>query len=185
MNLYSIRVPDELKLGNSVYTAVNGTLIAMFPVEYRPSAKVRDAILSILRRGVRLFLTVRDFNITPMTIEQKFKIQMDNFELLPIQSTYDLGDAERGGKGRGAAVFPRGGLPELGEMIASGRILKITSMISTIIAVASSVIGVLLMAVLIWSGTPAAARPGSLVLFMTAPLIVLLATEIVAGIIRR
>ncbi|MDR0839360.1 MAG: hypothetical protein LBN99_06925, partial [Oscillospiraceae bacterium] len=26
MNLYSIRVPDELKLGNSVYTAVNGTL---------------------------------------------------------------------------------------------------------------------------------------------------------------
>ena len=181
MNLYGVRVPDELKIGNAIYTAVDGRMIAMFSVDYRPSNNIRSAIMAILRHGVKLYLTVRDFNITPMTVEQKFKIPMEDFELLPIGSTYSLGSEESGRGGRTAAVCPDGGLVEMSRIISSARRVKLVSLIGTIISVASAIAGVLLMALLGWSGTSGAAKPGNLLLFMAAPLVIMVVTEIVAG----
>ena len=180
MNLYGVRVPDELKIGNAIYTAVDGRMIAMFSVDYRPSNTIRNAIMAILRHGVKLYLTVRDFNITPMTVEQKFKIPMEDFELLPIGSTYSLSGGEDSGKiGRSVAVCPDGGLVEMSRIISSARRVKLVSLIGTIISVASAIAGVLLMAVLGWSG--GAAKPGNLLLFMAAPIVIMLITELVTG----
>ncbi|MDR0904825.1 MAG: hypothetical protein LBN00_01395 [Oscillospiraceae bacterium] len=180
MNLFGIRVQDELKLGNSVYTAVNGRLIAMFSVDYRPNDRVRDSLNSLLRRGMRPSLTVRDFNITPMTIEQKFKLPMEDFDLLPISDVYSLGGEEPGGQGRAVAVCSRGGIRDLAEAVASGRRLKIVSMISTIVSVSSSVIGVMLMAVLGRASASGAARPGNLLIFMAVPLIITIVLELLS-----
>ncbi|MDR0446244.1 MAG: hypothetical protein LBH17_04320 [Oscillospiraceae bacterium] len=179
MNLHGVRVPDELKLGNSVYTAVNGRLTAVFPVEYRPSGRIRSAILSVLRRSSRLFLTVRDFNITPMTIEQRFKIPLEDFELLPIRSTYALADE---GRGRAVAICGNGGLPELSELISSAHRIKIISLIMTVVSVTSSVAGAFLTALRVWAGGAASAQPGKLLLFMLVPPVISLLLEVVAGL---
>ncbi|MDR2615410.1 MAG: hypothetical protein LBC28_02410 [Oscillospiraceae bacterium] len=185
MNLHGVRVPDELKLGNSVYTAVNNRLTAVFSVEYRPSGVIRNAMLSVLRYSSRLFLTVRDFNITPMTIEQRFKVPMEDFEILPIRSTYDLGDDTGGGRARAAAICGRGGLPELSELIFSARRMKILTQIMTIISVAASVTGAFMMALRVWSGGVGAAGPGKLLLFMLAPPVIAAALEIISGLRRK
>lgn len=185
MNLHGVRVPDELKLGNSVYTAVGKRLIAMFSVDYKPSGVIRDAMLRVLRYCSRLFLTVRDFNITPMTIEQRFKIPMEDFEILPIRSTYELADESREGRSRAAAICGRGGLPEFGELISAARKIKIISQIMTIITVVSSVWGALMMAFRVWSGGADAARPGGLLLFMLVPPVISAALEIIMGLRRK
>jgi len=182
MNLYGIRVPDELKLGNAVYTAVNGRLIAMFSVEYRPNDRVRTFLDGLLRRGMRPALTVRDFNITPMTIQQKFKLQMEEFDLLSISDIYSIGDANKG-RGRTVAIYPRGSIRELYDAVTVGRKLKITSLVSTIVSIASSVIGVLIMAILGRAGTLGAARPGKLLLFMLVPLVLTIIFELIVDVV--
>ncbi|NLB29117.1 MAG: hypothetical protein GX823_02660, partial [Clostridiales bacterium] len=183
MNLYGVRVPDELKMGNAIYTAVDGRMIAMFSVDYRPSNAIRNAIMAVLRHGVKLYLTVRDFNITPMTVEQKFKIPMEDFELLPISSTYNLSDEERGQGGRTAAVCPNGGLAEMSRIISSARRVKMVSLIGTIISVASAIAGVILMAVIGWSG--GVGSTGNLLLFMAVPLVIMILTEFITVLQKR
>jgi hypothetical protein len=168
-----------------VYTAVNKRLIAMFSVDYKPSGAIRDSMLRILRYCSRLFLTVRDFNITPMTIEQRFKIPMEDFEILPIRSTYELAGGHYEGSSRAAAICGRGGLPELGELISEARKIKIISQIMTVVTVASSASGALMMAVRVWSGGADASRPGALLLFMLVPPVISAAVEIVAGLRRK
>ncbi|MDR1065750.1 MAG: hypothetical protein LBL25_05215, partial [Oscillospiraceae bacterium] len=182
MNLHGIRVPDELKLSNSIYTAVDKRLIAMFSVDYRPSGAVRNALLSVLRHTSRLFLTVRDFNITPMTIEQKFKIPMEDFELLPIRSAYELGDSVGESGSRAAAICARGGLPELSGLIAAARAMKIVSLIMTAVSIAAAAAGVLLMSIRVWAGGPAAARPGTLVLFMLTSVVLTALLELFSAL---
>ena len=182
MNLYGVRVPDELKMGNAIYTAVDGRMIAMFSVDYRPSNTIRNAIMAVLRHGVKLYLTVRDFNITPMTVEQKFKIPMEDFEVLPIGSTYSLSNEESGRGGRSVAVCPNGGLVEMSRIISSARRAKLVSLIGTIISVASAIAGVVLMAVLGWAGNAGSAKPGSLMLFMLAPLVIMILTELITSL---
>ena len=179
MNLYGIRVPDELKLGNAVYTAVNGRLIAMFSVDYRPNDRITTSLSSLLKRGMRPSLTVRDFNITPHTIEQKFKLPMESFDLMSVTDVYSTGGADTAGQGRAAAISARGSLRDLAEVVATGRRLKAVSLISTIVSIASAAIGVFIMAVLGQSSSYGAAKPGKLLLFMVVPLVITIAFELI------
>ena len=179
MNLFGIRIPDELKLGNSVYTAVDGRLIAMFSVDYKPNDRVRTSLNGLLRRGMRPALTVRDFNITPMTIEQKFKLPMEEFDLLSVSDVYAIGGDAAENQGRTVAVCSRGNMRELSEVVAAGRKIKIISMLSTIVSLSSAVVGLFLMAVLARANAVGAAKPGNLLLFMLLPLVITIVLELV------
>jgi len=104
---------------------------------------------------------------------------------LPIGSTYNLSNEEGGRGGRAAAVCPNGGLVEMSRIISSARRVKLVSLIGTIISVASAIAGVLLMALLGWSGTSGSAKPGNLLLFMAAPLVIMLITELITSLQRN
>jgi cation transport ATPase len=52
MNLMGIRIPSQVNLKNSVFTAIGDKLVAIFSVNYVPVNSVRGALMSIL--GVRI-----------------------------------------------------------------------------------------------------------------------------------
>jgi len=181
MNLIGIRVPDDTNIKSAIYTAVNNRLVAMFTVEYMPINSVQAALISILKWRVKLFFAVRDFNITPLMLEQKFRVALEGIEYIQAKDSYTISDQNSGKQGRMAAVLTREGLGPFAEAITAGRLLKSSAFVATMVSVVSAAIGVLIMFFMFWSGAEVSARPGNLMLFMFS---MLAAVLVVCGYVR-
>jgi hypothetical protein len=174
MNLQGIRIPASLNNKSSIFTAANKKLIAVFTINYVPVKTVQNALLSILRYRVKLFFAIRDFNITPVMLEQKFKIPVDNVEYIPIKESYDISDDAKQEAKRVSAVLTREGMGPYVEAITGGRRLKTTALIATVFSIISAVGGMLIMFAICWTGAFSAASPGNLLLYMLSMLFIIL-----------
>jgi len=170
MNLLGVRVPDDTNMKNAVYTAVNNRLIAMFTVDYTPINSVQSALIAIMKWRIKLFLAVRDFNVTPLMLEQRFRVSLDGIEYIQAKDSYTISDSNSGMQGRMAAVLTREGLGPFAEAVTGGRLLKSAALVATVVSVASAAFGVLIMFYMCWSGAFSSARPGNLLLFMLSML---------------
>jgi len=166
MNLIGVRVPDDANMKNAVFTAVNNRLIAMFAVEYKPMPSVQSALISMLKWRIDLFFAMRDFNITPSMVGQKFKVPFESFVFVPVKDAYSISDPYSGKHGRMASVLVRDGLGPYAEAITGGRLLRLAAFVATILSIASAALGVLLMFLMSWSGSFLSAKPGNLIIFM-------------------
>ena len=172
MQLLGIRIPNDMNMKNAIYTVVNDKLIAMFSVNYVPTNSVQNALILILKRKVKLLFAVRDFNITHLMIEQKFKVPLDDLETIPIKNTYDISDTGSASVGRVASVLSREGLGSYGTAISLGILLRRTALLTVVISLVTAVLGVLIMFFVYWNGAYEAARPGNLLIFMLCMLVV-------------
>ena len=168
MNLMGIRVPDSVNEKNNVFTAINGELAAVFTINYVPANSVRSALVSLLNTKTNILLAARDFNITPNAIQQKFKVSMEGVEFIPVETVYKLSDNVMP-EGTGvSAVLCRGGLAPFAEVITRGRLLKTVTELNTLISIAGSVIGLLIMLFLCWNASFSSASAANVFLFMLA-----------------
>jgi len=174
MELLHIRIPDEINMKNAIYTAINNNLTAMFAVEYTPANSVQGALISILKWRIKLFFAVRDFNISPSMLEQKFRVSLEDFEYVQSRESYSISDQNSGKNGRMAAILTREGLGPFAEAITGGRLLKTAAQLATGLSVAFAGFGLIIMFYLCWTGALLSARPGNLILFMLSMLAVVL-----------
>jgi len=181
MNLLGIRVPDDTNIKSAVYTSVNNMLIAMFTVDYTPTNSVQSALISMMKWRIKLFFAVRDFNITPLMLEQKFRVSLDGVEYIQAKDSYTLSDFDSGKQGRMAAILTREGLGPFAEAITGGRLLKSAAFVATAVSVASAALGVLIMFYMYWVGSVVSAKPGNLLLFMLS---MLAAVLVVCGYVK-
>jgi len=170
MNRLGVRVPDDTNMKNAVYMAVENRLAAMFTVDYKPNNSVQGALISILKWRIKLFFAVRDFNVTPLMLEQKFRVSLEGIEYIQARDSYNISDPNSGKQGRMAAVLTREGLGPFAEAVTGGRLLKSAALVATAVSVISAAFGVLLMFYMSWSGAFVSARPGNLLLFMLSML---------------
>jgi hypothetical protein len=178
MNLMGIRIPASLNMKNAIFTAANKKLIAVFAVNYVPVKSVQNALISILRYRVKLFFAMRDFNITPVMLEQKYKVPVDDVEYIPIRDSYDISDATKHEAKRVSAILTREGLGPFAEAITGGRRLRTTSLAATVFSLFSAVAGMLLMFIICWTGSYTSASASNLLLYMLAMLLIVV---IIAG----
>ena len=181
MNLLGIRIPDDMNMKNAVFTIINDKLAAMFAVEYLPVNSVQGALISMLKWRIKLFFAMRDFNITPLMLEQKFKVSLEDIEYIQTKDSYNISDSYSGRQGRMAALLTREGLGPFAEAITGGRLLKSASLIATAVSVISAAIGVLFMFYMFWNGSLLSAKPGNLIMFMLSTLAAVL---IVCGYVK-
>jgi len=181
MNLLGVRVPDDTNMKNAVYTTVNNRLIAMFAVDYKPLPSVQSALISMLKWRIDLYFAMRDFNVTPAMVGQKFKVPFDSFVFIPARDSYSISDLHSKKSGRMAAVLIREGLNPFAEAITGGRLLKSAALFATMLSVVSAALGVLIMFYMCWTGSFVSASPGNLIVFMLCMLVTVL---IVCGYVR-
>jgi len=181
MNLLGVRVPDDTNMKNAVYTAVNNRLVAMFAIDYKPLPSVQSALISMLKWRIDLYFAMRDFNVTPAMVGQKFKVPFDSFVFIPAKNSYSLSDLYSDKPGRMVAVLIREGLNPYAEAITGGRLLKSAAFFATILSIVSAALGVLIMFYMCWTGSFISASPGNLVIFMLCMLATVL---IVCGYVR-
>lgn len=138
-----VALPHGLKLKTGVFLAVDGVLIAIFAIKYQPSRNVEWALRAMRRNRIEPVLAVRGGNITPSLLKRKF-----NLDVKPVypdvSSRLALSDVcqERGEKSH--AIIYREGLMPFAETVIGSRRMVRTVKLTTILAYAGGLCGLLL-----------------------------------------
>ncbi|MGI5936766.1 MAG: hypothetical protein ACOX7I_08205 [Oscillospiraceae bacterium] len=166
MNLMGIRLPRKLNAKNAVFAAINGSLVGVFTINYIPTPSVQDALVSLLHsRAVPLF-AIRDFNITPLMLRQKFRLPTDGFDFPSFSERYRIAAAEPSEGSAPAAILTREGLGPFAEASDRGRRLHRASRVSVFISLLGSFAGLVLMFLLCLNASFDSATAGNLTTFM-------------------
>ncbi|MCL2568944.1 MAG: hypothetical protein FWE12_05880 [Oscillospiraceae bacterium] len=168
MNLMGVRLPQELNLKNAVFVAMNGELVGVFAINYAPQASVMDALVSLLQTKIKPLFAVRDFNITPMMLQNKFHITTDKIDFLTYEERYELSKQEPDERARPFAVLHREGLRPLADVIIGGKRLRSAVIRNTILSIASSVIGLVFLLSFFWTDAAEVASSVNLFYYMAA-----------------
>ncbi|MCQ2452182.1 MAG: hypothetical protein MJ075_03485 [Oscillospiraceae bacterium] len=92
LNLYGIRIPEDLNMKNAMFASLNGELSGVFMIQYKPTRNVQNALLAMLHGHLKLFAAGRDFNISPLMIQQKLQIPADDIEPMPFKDAYEVSE---------------------------------------------------------------------------------------------
>ena len=166
MQLMGIRLPKGANAKSAVYTAINDSLCGIFSLNYKPVASVQRALVSLLRSKSEPLFVVRDFNITPLLIKQKFRLPLDSYNFPSFADRYRISNTSEDGNDIVAAVFARGGLSALAGLTIRGRKLYNRARINVALSLVGSVFGMLIMLMLCWSGAYDSASCANLLSFM-------------------
>ncbi|MGE4352775.1 MAG: hypothetical protein AB7D36_01665 [Oscillospiraceae bacterium] len=166
MSLMGIRLPNGLTAKNAVFTVINGELAGIFTITYTPTASVRRALEILLRDYKFPIFAVRDFNINPMMIRQKFKVVTDDFEFPTFAERYRVSAVEHDESSPIAAAVTRHGLGTMVEAADNARKLYQSTRILVILSLACAALGMGLVLLLCRGDAPSAALASRLLFFM-------------------
>ena len=166
MNLKGVHLPQQLNAKNAVFTSINGLFVASFKIKYVPVQSVQNALFGLLRTKIAPIFAVRDFNITPLMLSQKFKMSTDGFDFPAYSKRYAMSAAEPSDYTQTAGIVARDGLGPLVSIAGLGRQLYATVRICVILALLCTVIGVVLMFALCAIGAFDSATVGNLLVYM-------------------
>ncbi len=166
MQLMGIRVRKGEGSNSAVYTAINDSLAGIFEIGYVPVASVQRGLTTLLRGRSEPVFAVRDFNITPMLIKQKFRLPKASYDFPSFADRYAVSSEETEESGSVAAVFARGGLNAVAGLIRRGRTLYLGLLLCTALSVLGAFAGMLLMLSMCWGGHYASASASNAISFM-------------------
>ncbi len=166
MQLMGVRLPRKGVSKTTLFTAINGSLVGFFNIRYSPVSSVQDALVMMLRgRKVPLF-AIRDVNITPLLIKQKFKIPAEGLDFPSFADRFAISAREPGEDTVPSAVLSREGLAPVIEASETATRLCSTARLCTVLSVIGSVMGLVIMFFLCWAGSFDAASASNAVTFM-------------------
>lgn len=166
MNLMGIRLPRRLSTKTSVYTAINGALVGIFSIEYRPVSSVQDALVLLLHSRLEPVFAIRDFNITPAMLKKAFKMPTDGFKFPSYSERYRISGAEPDRDSRVAAVLVREGMGPLVDAAERGRRAHFGVKAAGAVSAAGSVFGLIILFLLCWTGAFDSATVSNVITFM-------------------
>ncbi|MCD8088760.1 MAG: hypothetical protein LUE22_09330, partial [Oscillospiraceae bacterium] len=166
MNLMGIRLPQNMTTKNTICTAINQELVAVFTLEYTPTSSVQDALVTLLQGQTQPVFAIRDFNITPLMIRQLFRMPTDNFNFPSFQDRYRIAATTEQEDSPIAAIVSRGGMGPMVDAVEAGRRLYNTCRIGVILSLVGSVTGLLILFLLFRVGSYDTATVGNVLSYM-------------------
>lgn len=169
MHSMGIQVPSELSSKSAVFTSVNHDLAGVLAVSYTPASQVKGALLLLEQQRMTNVLAVRDVNITPTLLRDKFGINPDLPEFPVIEERISLSDPERPFHGKVSAALTRDGLCPFAESVIGGQRLHKFTIMNLCIHLISLFLGVFLVFYFASQTQPVAAAtisPANLLIYM-------------------
>ncbi len=178
MNLMGMRVPQKMSSRNTVFTAISGELAGLFDIEYKPLPAVQDSLGALLRSGCDAVFALRDFNMTPDALRNKFHVTGESFNLPSYPERYSISGSEADPHSAIAAIIGREGMVPVVEVSQRGKKLYYCVLAAAAFAAALGAIGLILMFFACWSGNFLGANAAKVAIIMLLCLI----PNILAGI---
>lgn len=147
MRLMNVKIPAKLIERTSVLLAMDGVLYGIFNIRYKPDAKVRRALVALMRSNRHPIFAIRDFNVTPDMIHDCFDVATDGYDFPPYAERYPLSEAKPSRESQIAGVVCREGLGPLTVLADTGRSLYVTVRMCTVLTVICVFAGILMAAV--------------------------------------
>ncbi len=176
MNLMGIRVPGSVDVAGAVYTAIDHELCGVFIVNYLPQELVQNALYRLETSRLRPIFAIRDFNINPSMMIQKFRLNEGSISFLPPENRYQL-SMEPETEGKPAALLSREGLWHYSETARGGRRLWRTTRRALLMTVLGTVLGIIIVFISCARGAFASVAPMKL---LTAMILWAFATLMIA-----
>ena len=166
MSLKGIRLPQKLNSKNAVFVSINGVFVAIFTIKYVAVTSVQNALFGLLHSSLEPIFAVRDFNITPLMLRQKFKMSTEGFDFPAYSKRYAMSAAEPGDYTQIAGIVSRDGLGPFVTVSSLGKRLYTTVQICVVLALLCAAIGMGLMFVLCAMGAFDSATVGNLLTYL-------------------
>lgn len=166
MRLMGIHIHKGSVSANAVCTAINDLYAGSFEINYTPVISVQRALVSLLSGKTEPLFAVRDFNITPMLVKQKFRLPSADYDFPSFADRYAVSSPAEQENGAVAGMFSKGGLNALAGLMQRGRRLYRGVGICAALSVIGTVLGMVLMLALCWTGAYDSASCGNIMTFM-------------------
>ena len=176
VNLRGIRLPEKLAKKDTLFVVVSGQLVGIIQLRYTPVKSVQNALLELLRSRQDASFAVRDSNITPVMLRQKFKVSADGFHFPSYAKRYAMSAAEPSEETHVAGVMARRGLGSFVRLASVGRRLYGTVRTLVVLSLIAAGLGAAAMFLLLAMGSFDAATVTNLLLYQLLwliPLVVL------------
>ncbi|NLV86482.1 MAG: hypothetical protein GX025_04620 [Clostridiales bacterium] len=166
IRLMGIRVEKGSVSASAVCIAVNDVYVGSFEINYTPITSVQRALVSLLSRKTQPLFAIRDFNITPMLVKQKFRLPSSSYDFPSFADRYLISSEESLENGSVVGMFARGGLNSVAGLMLRGRRLYLGSVLCAALSVFGTLAGMVLMLSLCWAGAFDSAGVANVLTFM-------------------
>ncbi|MBQ6798494.1 MAG: hypothetical protein IJP11_04590 [Oscillospiraceae bacterium] len=177
MQLMGVYMHEGTRVRNAIYLSVNGEMCAVFSLSYGGSAKARKGLRQIVAvPGIAPVFATKDFLITPLLVEERYKIPNASLEFPSVEERNKLSHLPGNHPAAQSAILTKGGFGIYADAVVGGRILRSVTAISSIINIAAGLVGIGLMFLLTWLGAMSAVTAMNMLLFAlvwTLPVIIL------------
>ena len=183
MQLMGVYMHEGTKVRNAVYLSVNGEMCAVFALNYAPDGKTRRGLRQVTgSNGLTPVFATRDFLITPLMVEERYKVPNGELEFPGAEERSRLARLPGDCPAAQGAILTRGGFGVLADAVVGARLLRTVTSVSTTINLAGGLIGFGLMFLLTWLGAQNAVTAMNLLLYA---LVWALPTWILTGWVGR
>lgn len=161
-----IHVSEGRSIKSGVFVAVNGAFAGVFALKYSTPPQSYSAF-RVLRVGrLRPLLATRDFNVTPLMVEDKFDLRPGRTDFPDVEERVALAREEGRGKGKPLALLSRNTMLSFCECVTGARRLHRAVRFNLTVSLLCSVIGIALMYYLSSTGNLHAAGPWNVLLYL-------------------
>lgn len=182
MTVMDIPLPQDLKVKNAVFCAIDGSLRGIFALNYAKTNTVRPAMISLLRAKLIPVLVPRDFNVTPAMVRQKLKIPVEKMEYPPVERRLELTEPDQDHDITLCALLSRENVESYAETIVGCRRLRSTVRSSSVLCLVASFVGLALSYYLTTVQAFVSLSPTNVLLFLVLWLI---PTLLISGNVNR
>jgi hypothetical protein len=144
MTMMDVPLPQDLKVKNAVYCAIDGSLRGIFAVNYLKSSTVKPAVQALMQTKLIPVLVPRDFNVTPAEIRQRLRIPVEKMEYPPVERRLELSDPDQEHNETLCALMNRDSIETYAETIVGCRRMGKFMYASCLLALLASLVGLVL-----------------------------------------
>lgn len=144
MTLMEVPRPEGINVKNAVFCAIDGELAGLFVLQYHLHDAASPTLSTLLHNRTTPVLAVRDFNLYPAMLRQRFKLPADRMEYPSVERRFALSDPEQPHSETLVALLCREGLLPYGEAVTAARRLRRATLLSTLLACLGAATGLLL-----------------------------------------
>lgn len=165
MRLKNINLPPNINADNAVYVGISGQLAGVFYLEYKKAKSQRGTMELLLRGRTQPLFALRDFNVTPLILQELFGIPANNFVFPSFHERYRLSSQFEDRDTPPAAVLRCRSLHDVVQAAEQGRKLFVACGIGTTISLLSTLLAMLVVFLTFHAGNFAAVTAGGMLLY--------------------
>ncbi len=167
MYLMGIRMRKSKDTDCTVYTAINDVFVGEFKISYSPMMSVTNALSNLLSGRTEPLFAIRDFNLTPMLVDKFFHLRSGMCDYPSFSDRYAVSSKEIQEKDTAVtSTFAKGGLSAVAGLMRRGRRLYVSTFLCAALSVIGTIVGIILMLGLCWTGSFGSASCANITTFM-------------------